>query len=293
MAVEFQGRRRVRIAGALIAVLCVPAPGAAQSAPAITGGYEYAYDRFEYFFENPSTFDTPDLLPHSFRQTYWADNHWLSIAARYRVGGSVNETTFAITPSREIRADDVDTFFLPSGDVATSGTSGRADIRSLRIRHDVKLGTRGGITWHAGYQYRRDRQEFHARQIKTVTHSQPPSSETFPIDGAETTISNVHEVRIAVDREWRGGQQWRIRARVDAAPLTAARLTTILPFKYPGREILFAAPVLTLNPSVTIGRGGRWPVALAITATRTFSYMNSRQYHHRVVSVSLAVGRNR
>ena len=291
MAVELQGRRRVRIAGPLIASLFVPALGAAQTAPAITAGYEYAHDRYEYFFENPSTFDTPNLVPHNFRQTYWADNHWLSIAARYRIGGRVNETIFAITPSREIRADDVDTFFLPSGDVATSGTSGRADIRSFRIRHDLNLGAKGGITWHAGYQYRRDRQEFHAQQIKTVTHSQPPSIVTFPIDGAETTISNVHEVRIGVGREWRAGQPWRIRARVDAAPTTYAELTTILPIKYPGREIVFSAPVMTLNPWLTIERGGRWPIAFVAAVTRTFSYTGSRRFDHRVLSASLVVSR--
>jgi len=276
-----------------VAWLWSPALAAAQSSPAVTGGYEYAYDRFEYFFENPSTFDASGPVAHNFKQSYWADNHWLTIAARYRVGGLANDTALAITPSREIRADDVDTFFLAGGDVATSGTSGRADIRSLRVHHDVNLGARGGITWHAGYHYRRDRQEFHARQIKTVMHSQPSSIESFAIDGAETTISNVHEVRVGVGGEWRGGHPWRIRARVDAAPLTAARLTTILPFKYPGREIVFAAAVMTLNPSLTIERGRRWPIAIAIAATRTFSYTDSRQYRHRVVSVSVAVGRNR
>jgi hypothetical protein len=293
MAVELQRSRRIRNTCVLAALLLWPALAAAQTGAGVSAAYEFAYDRYHYFFENPSTFEGPELVPHNFKQTYWADNHWLSIAARYRLAGLASETTVAITPSRETRGDDVDTFFLTSGDVATSGTSGRVDLRSWRIRHDVTLGSLGGVEWHAVYHYRRDRQEFHARQIKTVTHSQPPSRESFPIDGAETTISNVYDVRVGMAREWRRDDRWRMRARLDAAPIAAARLTTILPFKYPGLEILFTAPVVILNPSFTITRGERWPLALSVSAMQTFSYTDSRQYHHRVLSAAVVVGRNR
>jgi len=290
MAVELQGRRCLRYAGALIALWLLPSPAMAQpEPPALTAGYEAAYDRFHYFFENPSTFDTPDLIPHNFKQTYWGDNQWMFVSGRYRIAGQLMETTVAATPSRETRGDDVDTFFLPGGDVATSGTSGRVDMRSWRIRQDATLGSTRGFTWHAGYQYRRDRQEFHARQIKTVTHTRPPSSDTFPIDGAETTISEVHEARFGVSRRWTM-HSWRLAARVDAAPTTYARLTTILPIKYPGREIVFAAPVLTINPTVTIGVGEKWPIAIAISTTRTFSYTSSRQFDRRAASVSFSLG---
>lgn len=266
-------------------------PAFAQSdAPAVRVGYEIAYDRFNYFFENPSTFDSPDPVPHNFKQTYWGDNQWVFVSARYRVGNEVMETTFAMTPSRETRGDDVDTFFLRSGDVARSGTSGRVDMRSMRIRQDVALATRGGFTWYAGYQYRRDRQEFHARQIKTVTHTQPASSESFPIDGAERTLSETHEVFAGLDHTWHTSN-WRVRARVNASPIVQARLTTILPFKYPGRDIVFAAPVLAINPTLTFDRGDRWPVALVIAATRTFSYTDARRFHRHAVTASVSVGR--
>lgn len=258
--------------------------------PAISAGYEIAYDRFHYFFENPSTFDSPDLIPHNFTQTCWGDNQWAFVSARYRVAREVMETTFAITPSRETRGDDVDTFFLRSGDVATSGTSGRVDLRSMRIRQDVTLGTPRGLTWHAGYQYRRDRQEFHARQIKTVTHTQPASSESFPIDGAERTLSETHEVFAGISRTWQASG-WRLRARVDASPIVQARLTTILPLKYPGREIVFAAPVFAINPLVTIERGDRWPVALVFAMTRTFGYTDARRFHRHAVTASVSIGR--
>ena len=275
----------------LALVLMLPAtPALAQpDAPAVSAGYEAAYDRFNYFFANPSTFDSPDLVPHNFKQTYWSDNQWAFVSARYHVGKEAMETTFAITPSRETRGDDVDTFFLNSGDVATSGTSGRVDMRSMRIRQDVAIATRGGFTWHAGYQYRRDRQEFHARQIKTVTHTQPASSESFPIDGAERTLSETHEVFAGLSHTWYSSH-WRVRARANLSPVMQARLTTILPFKYPGREIVFAAPVLAINPMLTFDRGDRWPFAIAVSATRTFSYSTARRFHHTAIAVAISAG---
>jgi hypothetical protein len=291
MAVELQGRGRLRRAAAVAALALVPAIAAAQPPPAISVGYEAAYDRFHYYFENPSTFDTSELVPHNFKQTYWGDNHWLVVSGTYRLLGMVMETSGAVTPSRETRGDDVDAFFLRSGDVATSGTSGRVDLRSFRIRHDMAFGSTRGMTWHGGYQYRRDRSEFHARQIKTVTHSRPPSSESFPIDGAETTISDVHAVHFGVSREW-AANSWRVRAKLDAAPTTYARLTTILPIKYPGREIVFSAPVLTLNPSLEIARGARWPLTVTVSVTQTFSYTDARRFHRRAVVAGIRLGRS-
>jgi hypothetical protein len=288
MAVELQGRRCSWIA---VALTLLATPALAQSdTPGVSAGYEMAFDRFNYFFENPSTFDSPDLIPHNFKQTYWGDNQWAFVAVRYRVAGEAMETTFAMTPSRETRGDDVDMFFLRSGDAATSGTSGRVDMRSMRIRQDVAIATRGGFTWYAGYQYRRDRQEFHARQIKTVTHTQPASSESFPIDGAERTLSETHEVFAGLSHTWYSSH-WRIRARVNASPVMQARLTTILPFKYPGREIVFAAPVLAINPMLTLDRGDRWPVSVVIAATRTLSYTDARRFHRHAVTASVSVGR--
>jgi hypothetical protein len=283
--------QRCRCGWFAILLTTLTPPAFAQSdAPTVSAGYEIAFDRFYYFFENPSTFDSPDLIPHNFKQTYWGDSQRAFVSARYRVAGEVMETTFAITPTRETRGDDLDTFFLRSGDVATSGTSGRVDMRSMGLRQDVTLGTHRGLTWHAGYQYRRDRQEFQARQIKTVTHTQPASAESFPIDGAERTLSETHEVFVGISRTWQASG-WRMRARVNASPIVQARLTTILPFKYPGREIVFAAPAFAVNPLVTIERGERWPVSLVVAAARTFSYADARRFHRHAVTASVSIGR--
>jgi hypothetical protein len=257
----------------------------AQNEPAsITAGYAVAYDRFRYRFENPSTFDSAERVAHNFEQTYWGDNQWITIAARYHAGHRRFETMFAATPVRETRGDDIDTFFLSNGDVATSGTSGRVDMRSFRIRQDIVVATLAGLSWHGAYQFSRDRQVFHARQMKTVTHSSPPSSTTFAIDGAETTISEVHAFAVGVSRTW--DAPWKVVARIDVAPSTYARLTTRLPFKYPDRDIVFAAPVVLVNPSLSVTRGSRWPFTIAAGAVKSFNYAQNRQFLQTAVLIS-------
>ncbi|MDO8680156.1 MAG: hypothetical protein Q7R30_16665 [Acidobacteriota bacterium] len=288
-------RARAAATSALVVAMTAlsPVSTAAQtqtSLPAVTVSYEIARDRFQYRFENPSRFDTPELVPHNFTQTYWGDNQWGVLRARYRIAGSVLESEVAITPQRTTRGDDVDEFFQPTGDLATSGTSGNVDLRSWRVRHGVVLGRALGLAWRSAYQYRRDRSAFHSRQTKTVSHTQPPSSSSFTIEGSETTISEVHEFRVGVSRQWDPGRGWRVAAGVDASPATVARLTTILPLKYPGREIVFSALVLTLNPALTIRRDMGLPVTMSFASTQTFSYDDARRFTRRALTVSVGVG---
>ena len=264
--------------------------GAQPAPPQVSAAVEATADRFHYYFQNPSTFDATGLVPHDFKQTYWGDNTWVTLAARYRAWGRGWRSEFAITPERETRGDDVDAFFLNSGDVATSGTTGRIEMRSLRVLQAAEQPF-GRWTWSSAYQYRRDRNHFHARQLKTVTHSQPPGSVSFFIDGAETTISEVHELRVGVRRSWKLGSASSIEARIDVSPATYARLTTYLPLKYPGRAIVFAAPVFTLAPSLAFVHGARWPVGVSVSGLRTFSYMESRQFHREQWALAASIGR--
>jgi hypothetical protein len=261
----------------------------ATPAPGVSVSYEATRDRFHYRFENPSSFDTAELVPHEFQQTYWGDNHWLTVRATYRAGTRALTTEFAATPQRTTRGDDFDTFFQPSGDIAVSGTTGNVSMRSLRIRQTVALGRGFGIDWMAGYQYRRDRSVFHDA-TKIVTHTQPPSRVETLETTRETTISNVHEVQFVAARAWNTQRRWRGNVEVALSPTTNARLTTILPDKYPGREILFTAIVFTLAPRVTIAYGERWPIELSVGGIRTFSYQNSRQFERTAASVSVGIG---
>ena len=84
-----------------LCVLCVlcAAPVKAQ----VLVGVEARRDRFTYHFDNPSSIDSPFLVPHFFEQRYVADNLWLVGSASY-VAGIRWETTAGITPQRNLLA---------------------------------------------------------------------------------------------------------------------------------------------------------------------------------------------
>lgn len=275
------------LAGTGVFLLMCLRPPPASAQVAVTASYEVALDRWSYRFENPSSFDTAELVPHDYKQTYWGDNQWLSLRARYALAGRQLESEFAMTPPRTTRGDDFDTFHQPSGDVAVSGTTGDVSLRSLRVSQTVFLGQAAGLSWHLGYQYRRDRNHY-LGATKIVTHTRPPSQTAVHIDGHETTISNVHEVRFGASRQWQGARGWRTRVAFEAAPTTNARLTTRLPLKYPGEDVNMTSIAATLRPSVGVAFGGRRTLSLIAVYTRTISYSRARQYH--VNALSLAVG---
>lgn len=266
--------------------------GAADAQEAQSGftiSYEVSRDRFHYRFENPSSFDTAELVPHDFKQEYWGDNHWLVLQGRYRVGERLLETEFAATPQRTTRGDDFDTFFQPSGDVVVSGTTGNVSLRSWRIRQSIPVGEAAGLAWQVGYQYRRDRSIFHPG-TKIVSHTQPTSRVVSTTYDRETTTSETHELQFGARRAWGSSQGWRVWLGVDLAPTTNARLTTVLPDKYPGREILFNAIVFTVNPALTVSHGERWPLSLSVGYNRTFSYFRSREFQRNAVNVGVGIG---
>ena len=282
--------RAIAIVGIISWIVCGAGLTHAQTAPQISAHYEATHDRFRYRFENPSSFDTTELVPHHFEQTYWGDNQWLSLNGSYRVGARTLHTEAAFTPQRTTRGDDFDTFAQPGGDIAVSGTTGNVSLRSFRFRQTISLGRAAGLTWQAGYQYRRDRSVFHDG-TKIVTHTQPPSRVTSLETTRETTISNVHEIQFVAMRDWRPSARWRARVEVALAPTTNARLTTLLPDKYPGQEILFTAVVFTLAPRVTVSYGERWPVVLSVGGIRTFSYQDSQQFERTAASIGIGIAR--
>ena len=264
-------------------VFCAVSPADAQVA--VYAAYEGARDRFAYRFENPSSFQDGELVPHYFVQTYWADNHWLLTGVQWHIGGRSLRSEFAMTPQRTTRGDDFDTFLPPSGDVAVFGTTGNVSLRSWRVRQTISLARAAGLLWHIGYVYRRDRSVFHLGQ-KIVTHTMPPSREESITTDRETTTSSVHEVLVGVQREWSISPLWRASIAIEGAPTTNAALTTILPDKYPGREILFNAIVATVSPTFTVTRAGRWPLSLSVSGSQTFSYVDSRQFDRTILAAS-------
>ena len=94
----------------VLGVLCGGSLARAQWAPEVVFGVEVRRDRFQYHFENPSSFDTPFSVPHVFEQRYVADNVWAVLAVRYSAGLRW-ETSIGATPQRTATADDYDIVF--------------------------------------------------------------------------------------------------------------------------------------------------------------------------------------
>ena len=259
---------------------------------AVTVRYEVQRDRLRYRFENPSTFDTAFLVPHEFTQGYVADNQWLVLSVRVPVGGDSLETEFGFTPETTTSGDDFDTFFNPDGDVILSGYEADVSMRSLRFAL-WSNSERWGLGFRAGYTFRRDRARFHPVTERLVRHSNPPSESRTLIDLQETTISQLHEFAFGVMKRAPLGSPWTLVAGADVSPVTLARLTTILPLKFPGREIVFQAPVLALTGRVElVWRQWRRPVVFMLTHSRTWSYRTSSQFRRDTLqfAVQLASG---
>lgn len=284
----------------IVAVLCGawPATGGAQTpAPAdaptqlvtITAGYEAHRDRFHYTFRNPSNIDTDTLVPHSFTQTYVADNQWLVAAVRFPFGGEHMETEVAFTPERQTLGWDLDTFYDPHNDVVVSGTAGEVLMRSWRIAYWSE-GELRGLPWRVGYAVRRDRSQFLPTD-RILTHSNPPSEHRTPTFGHETTFSTAHEIPIDLSRPTTVSSRWTVVFGADVSPLIWARLTTLLPDKYPGQRIVFDAKALGAGGRMQlVRRAGSWPLMLTVHYGRTWSYSSARQFSREALTVSARVG---
>lgn len=275
-----------------MAALSVQAGPAPSPPPRIewSAAYEPRWDSYSYRFENDSSFGTAQLVPHFFRQSYDADNQWLVVQARYPVGSQRWRTEFALAPEIVTYGDDFDTFFQPDGDVATVGTAGDVSLRSLRFAQRFLAAQHGPVVLVGTYIYRRDRAEFHPAD-RVVTHTKPPSESREYITTRETTISQVHEVRIGVESGWPLGRAWRAELNIAAAPTAFARLVTKLPDKYPDRDIVFDAIVLALAAEISLRREWRsWFVEMRADGDRTWSYANDRQYRREGYGLTARIG---
>ena len=124
-----------------------------------------------------------------------------------------------------------------------------------------------------------------------MTHSNPPSEVRSPTDGRETTISQVHEVPIDVSRPTPIGHGWSLIVGADLSPLVYAKLTTILPDKYPGQDIVFDAKAIGAGGRVQLVRQReRWPIVLSVHYGRTWSYSSARQFSRDALQASARLG---
>lgn len=274
-----------------------PAPQAPQAAapappPAAwwSAGVEYQHDRFDYRFENPSSYDGSERVPHDFEQRYDAGSVWLSGRLHFVLGTRPFETEGGVSAPATGTGSDYDTFRQPDGNVIVYGTTAVTDAWSWRAAQHVGLGSWLGLRWRAAYSYRRDRAHFRP-SYTTIAQTKPPSSSAFWNTDRETTISEVHEVRIGAERPFSPGPGWRVRVTADAAPTTLARLTTQLPDKYPD-PVVFIAKSLSVNAALHVTRRvGRWRVGAAVTYAQAWPYSQSSAYRRRAVSAAATFGR--
>ena len=253
-------------------------------------GVEYQRDRFDYRFENPSSFNTAELVPHVFEQHYDADNVWLTGRVRFMLGRRAFETEGGVTANTTGVGSDYDTFYNPDGNVIVYGTTADTDASSWRAAQYVGLGSWRGLLFRVAYSYRRDRASFRPSYSTTV-QTKPPSSTAFWNADRETTVSEVHEIRVGLERAFTPGPSWRARLTADVAPTTLARLTTILPDKYPD-PIVFIAKGLSVNAALHITRQiGRWHAGMVVSYAQAWSYQESNAYHRKALSGGVVIGR--
>ena len=85
--------------------------------------------------------------------------------------------------------------------------------------------------------------------------------------------------------------RWRLTAGADVSPLVVARLTTILPEKYPGQDIVFQARVAAVNARVQVASTrDRWPLSLTGSYGRTWSYRSASRLDRTTLQIGVRVG---
>lgn len=276
------------------AFACVWAPSLAfaqGTAPAaFSAGVEQRRLTYEYRFENDSTFDTAELVPHFFVQHYEGDQTWLTLAASYPLAGAHATTWAGYAPERVAFGSDFDTFFQPDGDIATSGTAGDVRLRAFSLRQEFSRTLRAHWTLGAEFAYTNRRADYLPAD-RVVTHTRPPSETREFITTREVTTSHEFEVGATLERRWEISQAWDIAVRGVAWPAIRGRLVTVLPDKYPGRDIVFEAAAFGGRASAELAgrRGGlRW--SLLASAGGVAPYRQGARFRRSEFAIGVNVG---
>ena len=260
-------------------------------AQTVSVGVEAARDRFTYHFDNPSSFDTPQLVPHFFEQTYVADNVWLIGTVRY-TAGLPWQTSGGATLTRTLPATDFDTFVDPDGTVIVSGTGGDAEIHSFRVAQRGELGRAGSVAFVAGYSVRYDRANFLVGH-KSVSRN-GAVVEQFDVTTREMTSSLTQEFFVGARLEHdigSGASGWRVAVGGDASPLVTGRLTVELPDKYPGESFSFVANSFGGTGRLTLATRGsdRRRIDISIAADRAWHYASANSFTRDRLSATVTL----
>lgn len=279
---------RVRTAGCLLLLALVAFPATCLAQMRV--GIERTVDRARWHFDNPSSYDTPERVPHYFEQDYTLDNLWLTADASYRAGVDWH-TSIAATPVREADATDYDTFFNPGGVVWVSGTSGQARVHSVRLAQAVDLGRVAGLQLTGGYRLRVDVADF-LEGNRTDTRNGVVVEQRL-VTTREYTSGQTHEVFIAGMHSRDLSPNWLLRVSGEASPAAVHRLAIELPDKYPGRTLVYRTTNLTASGRVELVRGhGRWPLTLGLGGTRSVNYGSLQTASRSGLSIGAGIGRS-
>lgn len=278
--------RSPRLALLTVLLACVPVWANAQ----VSVGAAATRERLRWHFENPSSYDTPALVPHYFEQDYRLDTVWLTTRASYRAGLDW-QTTAAASPRVTRPATDYDTFFNPGDVTWVSGTSGDARVNGVLLSQAVELERIGGVRVSGGYRLRIDRADFLAGD-RTDSRNGTVVSRTL-VTTREFTTGQQHEVFVAASRDWPLTQRWTARAEADVSPAAINRLSIRLPDKYPGRTLVYRTTAAVTAGRIEISGGhSRWPLTLSLAGSRTWNYSSTQWVRRSALTLGASVGRH-
>lgn len=268
---------------ASFAVATEPAAGQVQ------GGVDVARERVTYHFDNPSSIDTVELVPHFFEQHYVLDNVWVNGSVAYSAGVEW-ETAFGVTPTQTALATDYDTFFNPGGVVWVAGTTGDARVHSWRLAQQIGLGRAGPVVLTGGYRLRVDSADF-LEGDRTVVRNGVLVSQSL-VTTREYTSAQRHEIFLAGQLVRVLSPRWRLAASGDVSPATVNRLAIELPDKYPGVTLVYRTTTLTAQGRAEISlTASPWPITLGVQAGTTANYSDTQRVARTILGVVVAVGR--
>jgi hypothetical protein len=272
---------------AVLIVLLAQAP----SPWSVSVSTEARVESLKYHFDNPSSFDTSELVPHFFEQTYDTDHVWMIARIDHPLGRFRGSLDGGVTPAATRRADDFDTFFQPDGNVIVYGTTGNASSQSWRLSERIEMGRGRFLRYGLAYSYRRDRARFHDGDGITTT-TIPPSTTHRLVTTRETTVSQLHVISWFGEMVRQVGAHDSIEAVVDAAPAALGRLTVDLPDKYPGQLLAFHARVAIVSGRATYRHAwDRWSLTAGAGATSTFSWSRDARLDARALFATVGVTR--
>jgi hypothetical protein len=281
---DAKGARR-RCALCILCVLVCVHPASAQS---VSLGVGLERDRFTYHFDNRSSFDTAELVPHFFEQRYVADNLWLAGVLRYHAGIDW-ETSGGVTPRRTGTGDDYDSFFNPDGTVIVSGTTGGIAIRSWRLGQRAVAGRSGPIAVVTGYRLRVDNADWQLGH-STTTRNGVLVDAHDTVD-REYTRSAMHQISTGLQIRSAEGRRWQTRVDAELSPAVIGRLLIQLPDKYPGRDLVFLSKGGAAAVALSIShRRSPVPFTLAADVLRTWSYRSTAQLSRNTIAIRVTIG---